>query len=87
MERRSAKNGVKHRRNNAATKFQWLSNDEAWSVFDRMARQYLEMSGEQFMEKWEAGEFSGNVDRPEVLRVAMLRPRRYKPRHARKKTA
>ncbi|MBI4491419.1 MAG: hypothetical protein HY690_01325 [Chloroflexi bacterium] len=51
-----------------------LTADEARALLDRQARRYLGMSGSEFVRRWDAGEFDGNPDRPEVMRVAMLLP-------------
>ena len=42
-------------------------------MLDARARQYLGMGAEEFLRKWDAGEFVDG-DRPEILRVAMLIP-------------
>lgn len=49
------------------------SAQEARAIFDRAARRELGISGEEFLRKWEAGEFK-DPDRPDVMRVAMLLP-------------
>jgi hypothetical protein len=54
---------------------QWqeLTRDEARALFDEAARENLNMSGDEFVRKWEAGEID-DPDRPEVMRVYMLLP-------------
>ena len=47
---------------------------EGEAILDAAAKRWLNMSGEQFVSKWEAGDFNGDSDRPEVVRVAMLLP-------------
>lgn len=54
--------------------FHVMSPEESWEGFDHAARLYLHMSGEDFLRAWDAGEFDEDPDRPEVMRVAMLRP-------------
>ena len=51
-----------------------LSLEEGRKLLDKQARRYLNMSGDDFIKKWEAGEFDDNPDRPEVMEVAMLLP-------------
>lgn len=55
-----------------------LTPEEGRELFDRAARYYLNMSGEEFISKWDAGEFDDPDDRtknpPEVMEVAMLLP-------------
>lgn len=50
----------------------YLSQQEAWEMFDRQARQCLDMSGEEFIRAWEAGEFDDDPDAPHVQWVAMM---------------
>ena len=55
-----------------------LSREEGRELFDRQARRYLDMSGDEFLAKWDAGEFGDPDDRtknpPGVMRLAMLLP-------------
>ncbi len=50
-----------------------LTDDEWWELFDKAAHRYLNMSGEEFVRKWNAGDFDG-VDTTEVMQVYMLIP-------------
>ena len=49
-----------------------LSREEAKAVLDRQARRYLHVSGEEFLRRWDAGEYTKDADRSDVRRVAML---------------
>ena len=51
-----------------------LTREEGLALLDREARQYLQMSGEEFIRAWEAGEFDTDPDRPDVMYLAMLLP-------------
>lgn len=51
-----------------------LTKDEAWEMFDREARRYFDMSGEDFISAWESGGFDNDPDGPNVMWVAMLIP-------------
>ena len=51
----------------------WLTTEEERVVFDEQARRFMNLSGEEFLQKWEAGELSG--DDPRVIHLLMLRPR------------
>lgn len=55
-----------------------LSREEGRELFDRQARRYLDMSGGEFLKKWDAGEFADPDDRtknpPGVMELAMLLP-------------
>ncbi len=55
-----------------------LTPEEGRELFDRAARHYLDMSGEEFVRRWDAGEFDDPDDRtknpPGVMSVAMLLP-------------
>jgi hypothetical protein len=61
---------------NATYKF--LTDDEWMEMFDKAACYYLDMSAEEFMRKWDAGEFDSIIDDPEhhskLMQLAMLRP-------------
>ncbi len=51
-----------------------LGEDESRTMFDAMARDLLGMTGEEFLERWNAGEFS-DADAPgnsDVMYLAML---------------
>lgn len=50
-----------------------LTREEALKLFDNAARHYLGISAEEFLCRWDAGEFADN-DRPEVVSVWMLSP-------------
>ncbi|MCX6020172.1 MAG: hypothetical protein NTZ05_00275 [Chloroflexi bacterium] len=51
---------------------------EGIAIFDREARRELNISGEEFLRRWDAGEFKPIIDAPEwhskVMSVAMLLP-------------
>jgi hypothetical protein len=49
-----------------------LSSDDAQAAFDEAAQHYLQMSGDEFLKRWDAGEFAD--DDPAVMPVAMLLP-------------
>lgn len=57
---------------------QELTQEEGRELFDRQAPRYLNMSGDEVIRAWDAGEFDDPDDRskngPEVMRVAMLLP-------------
>lgn len=50
-----------------------LTAEEGRELFDRAARRYLNMSGDEFIRAWDAGEFD-DPEQPDVIRVAMLIP-------------
>jgi hypothetical protein len=50
------------------------SVEEGRAVFDAAARRHLGMSGDEFLRRWDAGEFADDPDRPEVIEVAMMVP-------------
>ena len=59
------------------TAIRWLSDDEARAEFDAEARKRLGMSGEEFLRRWDAGEYRDVFDDEEhlgVLLVATLIP-------------
>ena len=51
-----------------------LTEEEAYALFDREARRYLGMSGQEFIAAWESGKFDKNPDQSDVMYVAMLLP-------------
>lgn len=51
-----------------------LTREEGLALLDREARRYLQMSAEEFIRAWEAGEFDDDPDRPNVMYLAMLLP-------------
>ncbi len=51
-----------------------LTLEDGRKLLDKHARRYLNMSGSEFIKKWEAGELGDDSDRPEVMRLVMLVP-------------
>jgi hypothetical protein len=54
---------------------QWLSHDEARTFFDEQAQALVGLSGEEFLRRWDAGEYDAIADdpeHPEVMRLAAL---------------
>jgi hypothetical protein len=47
--------------------------EEGRAMLDRAAREVLNMSGEEFLARWDAGDFEDPED-PAITRVAMLIP-------------
>ena len=50
-----------------------LTREEGIEMFDRQARERLGMSGEEFLQKWEAGEIE-DPDRNDVMMLVMMIP-------------
>jgi len=56
---------------------QLFAPEETRQAFDAQARQFMGMSGEEFIRRWDAGEFAAIADdaeHPEIMRLAMLIP-------------
>lgn len=52
-----------------------LSNEQSWELFDRASRHYLDdLSGEEFLERWESGYYEDPDAEPGVMSVVMLLP-------------
>jgi hypothetical protein len=52
-----------------------FSGDEARELFDRMAWYYLQMSGNEFLRRWDEGEFQDDPDSTsEVMSLVLLMP-------------
>lgn len=49
-----------------------LSRDEAQAFFEREARRLAGVSGEDFLARWDAGEYRDLGDTPEGRRIAYL---------------
>jgi hypothetical protein len=67
---------VAKRAEGAENQIRELTDEEARDLFDRNARYYLGISGEEFLRRWDAGFYDDPDDRskhgPEVMEVAML---------------
>jgi hypothetical protein len=50
-----------------------LTHQEGLELFDRVARQELGISGEEFLRRWDAGEYADS-DNMGVTRLYMLMP-------------
>lgn len=49
------------------------SREEALHTFDLVAQRYLNISGVEFLRRWDAGEYAACADEFPVRRVAMMR--------------
>lgn len=49
-----------------------LSSEEGYDLFDRKAREELGMSGEEFLQRWDAGQFRPVPDTLEGRKVGQL---------------
>jgi len=55
----------------------WLSDEEAHAVFDAEARRVMEMSGEEFLRRYDAGEFNdihADGENTDFVELEMLIP-------------
>lgn len=50
-----------------------LTPDEAREIFDRAAREEFGISGEEFLRRWDAGEYA-DTDDPKITRLEILMP-------------
>ena len=56
---------------------QYATPEEGRSLFDYQARKLLNISGEEFLRRWDAGEYRDVADAPgqrHIMRLAMLIP-------------
>ncbi len=51
-----------------------VSPAEGRAMFDRQARRYLGISGDEFVRRWEAGKYAGAADVPGVMDLVLLLP-------------
>ena len=49
------------------------TRDEGYALLEGAARECLNISGEEFLARWDAGEYE-DLDDPAITRVAMLIP-------------
>lgn len=59
------------------SRIHWPTPDEGRDFFDVQARRLLGISGDEFLRRWDAGEYDELVDdpqHPEILRLAVLIP-------------
>lgn len=52
---------------------EYLDKKQGWKLLDANARKYLGMSAEEFLSRWDCGEFT-DIDTPEMMNVAFLIP-------------
>lgn len=51
----------------------YLTREEGLAILDKYSRQYLDMSGDEFLQRWDTGDFE-DPDSFEVFQVGMLVP-------------
>jgi hypothetical protein len=51
----------------------FLTPDDTMRLLDEAARLYLDISGEEFIDRWDRGEYP-NPDVPDVMRVLAFLP-------------
>jgi hypothetical protein len=54
----------------------FLSREEGRALFDQRARDLLGISGDEFLRRWDAGEYDAvadDPDHPEIMDLVMLR--------------
>ena len=59
------------------SRIQLFDPEETRQAFDAQARELMGMSGEEFIRRWDAGEFAtiaDDAEHPEVMRLALLIP-------------
>lgn len=57
------------------TSARYATDEEAWKIFDDSARYYMGISGEEFLRRWDAGEWSEEEsDRVPVVHVVSMLP-------------
>jgi len=56
------------------TQVRELTQAEGQALLDREAKRTLGISGEEFIRRYEAGEFNAQAERREIVHLAMLLP-------------
>lgn len=74
----TTKNGVRpgrarRTRRTTAPEVRELTREQGRALLNRQARRYLDISGEEFLRRLDAGEYRGTGD-PDVMHLAMLAP-------------
>lgn len=49
-----------------------ISPEEGFAMFDREARRMLNISGEEFLRRWESGEYDEAPEQPGIARLVFL---------------
>jgi hypothetical protein len=60
------------RNDEAADGIDWLTPEESRAFFDEMARELLGISGDEFLRRWDAGEYYFDIDHPDVVKIDHL---------------
>lgn len=47
----------------------YLTEEEAIALFDEVVQDFMNMSGEEFLERWDAGEYAGMEDAERIRTV------------------
>jgi hypothetical protein len=61
----------------ATSGIRYLDDEESHQLFDREARRLMNMSGEEFLRRYDAGEFESEMDGPrhrQLVQMVMLIP-------------
>jgi hypothetical protein len=61
----------------ATSETRFLNDEESHELFDREARRLMNMSGKEFLRRYDAGEFKAEMDGPrhhQLVKMVMLIP-------------
>lgn len=61
----------------ATSEIRYLDDEESHQLFDREARRLMNMTGEEFLRRYDAGEFEAEMDGPrhrQLVEMVMLLP-------------
>lgn len=61
------------RRCDMAVKFEKITADGSWKIFDQAAKSLLGIDAATFVQRWDDGSYACDAD-TNVMKVAMLRP-------------
>lgn len=50
------------------------TREEGWEILERQARKRLRLSAQEYIDRWDSGEFVNGEEHSEALRVAMFLP-------------
>ena len=63
-----------HRQSSPASTSETIRPDEADRLFDETAKRYLNLSGTEFLKRWDEGYYRTSASKNRAERVAMLIP-------------
>ena len=51
-----------------------VTQEEGYALLDKLAKRYLQMSGQEFIDRWRDGQLRDETKFPEAVRLSMMIP-------------